>query len=184
MLSWFSAVQQCKSATVTYVAPPSAASLPPHPIPLGPHRAPAWAPCVTQRLPAIYFTRDSVHLSALLSQFIPPSPSLAVSTSLFSTRFISAIFLDSICICLNIGYSLFSFWHTSLCVRGSRFIQFTTTDSNPLLFMANINRIKSTWKTQIHSHRLWKVQICGVLVKYMQNFNLRFINPLHSRILK
>ena len=37
--------------------------------------------------------------SVLLSQFVPPSPSSAVSTGWFSTRFFSIVLLDSICIC-------------------------------------------------------------------------------------
>ena len=41
------------------------------------------------------FTQDSVYMAILLSQFDPPSPSAAVPTSLFSTRFISTIFLNS-----------------------------------------------------------------------------------------
>ena len=34
---------------------------------------------------AIYFTHDSVYMLMLLSQFAPPSPSAAMSTSPFST---------------------------------------------------------------------------------------------------
>ena len=37
-------------------------------------------------------------------------------------------------ICVNIWYLLFSFWLTSLYIRGSRFIQLNTTDSNSFLF--------------------------------------------------
>ena len=33
----------------------------------------------------IYFTHRSLYMSMLLSQFVPPSPSPAVSTGLFST---------------------------------------------------------------------------------------------------
>ena len=38
-----------------------------------------WAPCVIQQLPTIYFTRGSVYMSMLRSQFILPSPSPTVS---------------------------------------------------------------------------------------------------------
>ena len=64
---------------------------------------------------SIYFTHDSVYISMLLSQFAPPSPSPTMTTSPFSTRLISTIFLDSICVCVcvcvcvNIWYLFFSF---------------------------------------------------------------------------
>jgi len=41
---------------------------------------------------AIYFTCGNVYISGLLSQFVPPSPAFAVSTSLFSV-------LDRVLIC-------------------------------------------------------------------------------------
>ena len=54
---------------------------------------------------AIYFTHDSVYMSMLFPQFVPPSPSVTMSTN-FSlhlhfhyfpeNRFISTIFLDSL----------------------------------------------------------------------------------------
>ena len=50
---------------------------PSHPTPLGHHRAASWAPCAVQKLPTSYtFTHSSVYMSVLLSQFIPPSPSI------------------------------------------------------------------------------------------------------------
>ena len=67
--------------------------------PLCHHGEPGWDPCVTQKLPTIYFTRDSVYMSILLSQFVPLSPFPTVSTSSFSTKFIGIIFLDSIYMC-------------------------------------------------------------------------------------
>ena len=42
----------------------------------------------------------------------------------------------SSCKCVNIQYLIVSFWLTSLCVTGSRFIHLTRTDSNTSLFMA------------------------------------------------
>ena len=57
---------------------------PPLPTPLGSHRAPDWATCVIQPIPTGGFTYGNVYVSMLLSHFIPPSPSLTVSTVLFS----------------------------------------------------------------------------------------------------
>ena len=58
---------------------------PPHPTPLGGHRALSWVPCVYRSfLLASYFTQGRVYVSMLLSQFIPPSPSPRVH-SLFAT---------------------------------------------------------------------------------------------------
>ena len=56
---------------------------------------------------SICFTHDSVYMSRLLSQLVPPSPSPTVTTSPFSTRLISTIFLDSIGVCVNIWYLFF-----------------------------------------------------------------------------
>ena len=71
-----SAVQQCKSVVITRIFPPwepSLFSLPP--TPLGHHRTPGRAACVIQQLLTDCFTRDSVHISTLLSPFVPLSPS-------------------------------------------------------------------------------------------------------------
>ena len=81
---------------------------PSHPTPyhtLGRHRAPSWAPCAVDSFPlASYFTHGSVYTSGLLSRFVLPSSSPALSTSPFSTfasifcpanKFICTIFLDS-----------------------------------------------------------------------------------------
>ena len=59
-------------------------SLLPRPTPLGHHRATSRAPCAVQQLPTSWSTHTSVYMSKLLSQFIPPSPSPAVSTRPFS----------------------------------------------------------------------------------------------------
>ena len=43
------------------------------------------APCVIPQISLVtYFTHDSIHMSVSLSQFVPPSPSCAVSTRPFS----------------------------------------------------------------------------------------------------
>ena len=82
-----------------YSLPPEPPSHP-HPLCVGYHKAASWAPCVTQQLPA------SVHMLMLLSQFVPPQlPALCLQVhflclSLYpcpANRFISTIFLDSIC---------------------------------------------------------------------------------------
>ena len=63
--------------------PPS--HLPPHPTPLGCHRAPRFElPASYSTFPlAVSLTYGDVCVSMLLSQFIPPSPSPTVSISLF-----------------------------------------------------------------------------------------------------
>jgi len=76
------------SPRYTYV--PSLFNLPPfsHPNPLlsGVITHGVARPVLHGSLPAaIYFIYGKVHVSLLLSQYIPPSPSSAVSTSLFST---------------------------------------------------------------------------------------------------
>ena len=70
-----------------YIYHPSLLSLvalrPSHP--LGHHRASGWAPCVSWKLPtAVCFMHDTVYMSVLLSQLIPPSLSPTVTTSTFS----------------------------------------------------------------------------------------------------
>ena len=71
-----SAVQQCRSAIIVRMSPPSLASRPsPSPTCPGHHRALGWVPCVTQNFsPAIHFTLI-LHMFMLLSPFIPLSPS-------------------------------------------------------------------------------------------------------------
>ena len=115
-----------------YIFPPSWASFPPHhPTPLGHYKAPGWAPCVIQQLPlASYFTPGNVYISQLLSQFIPLSPSPAMSTSPFSTS--ASLFVPCtqvhqyhfsrfhIC-ALIYDICFFSFWLTFLCKTDSRF---------------------------------------------------------------
>ena len=63
-------------------------SLSPHPLPTPPghYRAPAGLPVWYSSVPlGIYFTLGSVHMSMLLSQFVPPSPSPTASSSPVST---------------------------------------------------------------------------------------------------
>ena len=105
--------------------------LPPHPTPLGCHRALSWVPCIVQQLPIsylfytwwyIYFNaifsvrpthsfphkeRETVHKSVLYVS-VPP---LQIGSSV-------PILLDSICV--NIWYLFYSFWLFSLCIIDSR----------------------------------------------------------------
>ena len=72
-----------------------------------------------------------LHLShSLLPWLWPWVHSLCLHLHSFPAgRFINTIFLDAIYI-VNILYLFFSFWRTSLCITGSRFIYLTRTDSN------------------------------------------------------
>ena len=83
---FLSAVQQYESVIkCTYI--PSLLSLPrhPHPTPLGHPGAQIGPPVLCSSFPpALCVTLDSVCMSVLLSQFVLPSPSPAVSTSLYS----------------------------------------------------------------------------------------------------
>ena len=68
----------------THVPPPEPVShFPPHLTPLGCHRAPCWAPCITEQISTCYFTHSNVYVSMLFSQFVPPSPSLTVHKECF-----------------------------------------------------------------------------------------------------
>ena len=75
-------------------------SLPPQPhaAPLGHHRAPSGISCAIQRLPTSYliYTWRCIYVN-VHSQFVPPSPSPAVSTSSFSTS--ASLFLQFLSFC-------------------------------------------------------------------------------------
>ena len=94
----------------------------------------------------ICFTLDSIFVSMLFSQNIPPSPSPTESKSLFCT----SVSLFLFCI-QGYRYYLFkfhiyalvyciglSFWLTSLCIMGSSFIHLIRTDSNEFFLKADI----------------------------------------------
>ena len=91
---------------------------------------------------AIYFTYDNIYVSILLFPFVPPSSSLTVSTRLFfmcvshllPCKKVHQFYLFRFHIYALI-YLFFSFWLTSFCRIGSRFIYFIRTDSNVLLFI-------------------------------------------------
>ena len=60
-------------------------SAPPHPTPLGHHRALAALPVLHGSFPTSYLTHRSLHMSNLISQFSLPFPSCSVFTHLFFT---------------------------------------------------------------------------------------------------
>ena len=90
----------------------------------------------------ICFTLDSILVSMLFSQNIPPcllpqSPKFySVHLCLFfcfAYRVIVTIFLNSIYICVSILYWSLSFWLILLCIMGSSFIHLIRTDSTSKL---------------------------------------------------
>ena len=77
-----SAIQHCETAISIQISLTSWALLP---LLLGCHKARVWAPCLRSSFPlTICFIHGYVYVSMLLSQFVSPSPSLAVSTDPFS----------------------------------------------------------------------------------------------------
>ena len=79
--------QQCESAVSVRISTPSelSASTLPQPTPLVVTDLGAAAPVLFSGFPlAVCFTHDDVYVSMLLSQFVPPSPSHAAATGLFS----------------------------------------------------------------------------------------------------
>ena len=96
------------------------------------------------------WTGDSFHIwyYTCFNAILPNHPTLSLSQSpedcsihlcLFcclAYRVIVTIFLNSIYICISILYWCFSFWLTSLCIRGPSFIHLIRTDSNVFFLMA------------------------------------------------
>ena len=95
--------------------------LPPHPTPLGCHRALALSSLHhnSESPLAIYFTDGSVYVSMLLSQFAPPSPSRTGSASLFSVSVSTAS--------LQIGSSVPSTWISYICINVQYLLFFLTS---------------------------------------------------------
>ena len=141
IITWIS----CK---YTYV--PSLLNLSPcpHPIPLSHHRILSLAPCVILQFLISYFTHSIVYVLMLLSQFIPLSPSPAVSISLFSMSvspflpckwvYQYSFYRSYIYIYIYMhSYTISIFlWLTSLCIADSSFIHISSTDSNSFLLKA------------------------------------------------
>ena len=119
---------------------PSLLSLP-HPTPPGYHRALSWAPCAIQQLPLAFYFPHGVFMSNLISQFIPPSHSPCVRTSvLYVCVSVPALELGSSvlfsifhihALIYNICFS--SFWLPSLCMTDSRSINISTNDPTSFL---------------------------------------------------
>ena len=139
------AIHQCELVTV-YTCPLRSVIPLPSPFPSHPSVMPQSTSfgCLASYIKlalVIYFPYGNMYVSMLLSQIIPPSPPTE-SKSLF---FMSAATLLPCMqdhwyyllipynwtelICANIWYLSFSFWLTSLCVIGSRFIHLIRTDS-------------------------------------------------------
>ena len=132
-----------------YTHVPSLLNLPPIPLPLPPlwivTEPPFEFPESFSKFPlAVYFTYGIVSFHVTLSMHLTLSllPScyvhrsvLCVYFSIAALKIISTIFLDSIYMCVSIRYLYFSFWFTSLCIIGSRFIHLIRIDSNAVLFM-------------------------------------------------
>ena len=109
------------------------------------HQPRALVSCIQPGL-VICFTLDSILVSMLFSQNIPPLPSPTESKSLFCTSVSLFLFCIlgyryhllkfHIYIYVSILYWSLSFWLTSLCIMGSSFIHLIRTDSNEFFLMA------------------------------------------------
>ena len=106
------------------------------------HQPRALSSCIQPEL-VICFTLDSIPVSMLFSQNIPPSPSPTESKSLFCTSVSLSVLhiglsLPSFyipCILISILCWSLSFWLTSLCIKGSSFIHLIRTDSSEFFLM-------------------------------------------------
>ena len=90
----------------------------------------------------MYFTYGNEHVSTLLLQIIPPHLSRWVQNSVIYIYIsFAALHVGSLVpsfqipyICVNLQCWSFSFWFSSLCIIGSRFIHLIRTDSNAFIF--------------------------------------------------
>ena len=125
--------------------------------PLGHHRGPGSAPCVTRQVPASFLFHIQSRAqgwccecaqSALLAEFAPLPPSPSVSTHPFSSSLSlsslqigsSVPFSEIPYICTNIRHFFFSFCLIQLCRTDSWCIHLITSDSDsfPFLWLSNI----------------------------------------------
>ena len=147
---WFPVTHQQESAIGTPMSPPSWTSLPsPSPSPLQPVTEPLFEfPESHCKFPlAIYFTHGIVNFYVTLSIHLPFSllsshcahwSVLYICFSLAALKINSSVpSLQIAYIRVSIWYLYFSFWLTSLCVIGSRFVRLIRTDSNAFLFQVH-----------------------------------------------
>ena len=136
---------QQESAIGTLIPPPSEISLPsPSPPPVAEPQFEFPGSCSKSPL-AICFTYGIVNFYVTLSLHLPFSlfSSHLVHTFLIYVSFsipalkvnLSVPSLQIPYVCLSIWYLYFSFWLTSFCIIGSRFVHLIRTDSNVFLFM-------------------------------------------------
>ena len=113
--NWFTvlaaAVQQCASShIIIHIFRPLALG-PHHPTPPGHHSAPSWAPCAVPQSPTSCFTPGSVYVSTLFSTCPTLSSTHCAVSSLrlwlYSCRFISTVFLDSVYLTIYNVFSLY-----------------------------------------------------------------------------
>ena len=161
-LSWRIIALQCCVGfchTAVWISPeykciPSLLHLPPphpHPTPRGPHGALSWAPCSSSFPLAVCFTHGKVYISVLLLtlSFHPLLPLLCPQVHSLHLR---------LYICVSIWYLFFSFWLSSLCITGSRFVHLNSTDSNSFLSVANIPLcIRPIWICSLSIHVLMDI---------------------------
>ena len=137
---------QQESAIGTPISPPSEISLPsPFPPPVAEPQFEFPGSCSKSPL-AICFTYGIVNFYVTLFPTFPLLPPLLppVHTFLIYVYFsIPALKVNSSVpslqipyVCLSVWYLYFSFWLTSFCIIGSRFVHLIRTDSNVFLFMS------------------------------------------------
>ena len=99
----------------------------------------------------------------LFSPYISPSPSsphpMSIGLYSYVCFSIAALQINSSVlsfqiphICISIQHLYFSFWLTSLCVIGSRFIHLIRTNSNAFLFVSEYYSIVSCTTTSLSIH--------------------------------
>ena len=139
--TWISHRYTCVPLLLAPLPPPS----PPHPSGLSQSTSFVCPALCSELALVIYFTYGNAHVSMLFSQIILPWPSPVESETLFLYIFgsFAELHVGSLVlsfkipyICINIQYLSFSFWLTSLCVAGSRFMHLIRPDSNSFLFIA------------------------------------------------